>query len=403
MFDFIKNQTGESLGSTAGMLNQFAPEPEMDPRQAALAQLENLIGQQLAGNSQESLQAALDQAVGGIRKAYGAQIGTIRHQNAGARADTEKGRKKILAMYKALGKSYERTGRKEVQQGDMLADKMANLGAGRITQDAQGMLAANAAAGQNLGSPELTAELNSAVNADVGRQNLAAQQYASAEGQRALADTGVTSRYMNSQGRNVNLEGTNRAADLIGQLQDYLQGNRDKIAEIAGQRAQAVAAAKAELGSQFAASQQSSIGDAIDNYFQLYGLAFPEQEQQSAENPLAGLMPDQLGLPAQILGMADQAAPGTNELFNRLFMGNSEDILGIRDGSVGEVPGDGEDNDLDLQDNMSNILMFLSQNPEAQTLPPQIQSMLAAAIWQRLHGAPSTPMENKGYYDVGVR
>lgn len=283
------------VGSAASQMPQAAPEAAQEDEFAnTLAQLQALMTQQAQPLDTESMIA---DALGGIKSAYGAQIGALKHQNQGARQDTKKGTKEIQAMYRALAKDMQKSGKQEAKQGANLAHQLQALGeqgAGAVTQSASDILSANAAGAGALESPEILAALNADTNKQSTQLAGGAVDRANLQATNQLGMSGVNRRYFNEAAGSSKLEGTNRSADLISSLQDYLQGNRDKMAEIAGQKAQAIAAAKNSILSQASQSQGDQQQQLIDNLMDLakfnlgkkqWDAEFGLKEQAAAPSP----------------------------------------------------------------------------------------------------------------------
>jgi hypothetical protein len=69
------------------------------------------------------------------------------------------------------------------------------------------------------------------------------------------------------------LEGTNRRADMIGQLQAYLMNNRNQIAGLKGDRAQEIAASNMNIESQAAQAANDANQQTFDNVLKLLGVS----------------------------------------------------------------------------------------------------------------------------------
>lgn len=353
------------------------PVPEQDPYAAALAEIDALINAQ-GGGGDNGLQAALHQATSGIKQAYGSQIGAIKDLNQDARQDTRKGSKEVRAMYRALQKSYNKAGQREKKQGANTAAQLQRLGAesaGAATNAANEINAQNVAAAQALGAPNIAEQLNAEVNA---QQQAAANEATSQAGRSArtaLGTSGNEQTYYNTQGTTSRLEGTNRAADMYAQLQDYLEANGNKIGEIAGQRAQALAGAKASIGGAYAKQQGDTLGQMIAQKMKLLEMAEAHRESmtpEEAENPLAKMFPGMF-LSNQI---AEAAPPPVQSAFQEL----------LNDPAMAS----GQWNGNNLAGNLPAIQQWLLDNRETDAFEndPNLMAMLQAMIAARLQGHP---------------
>jgi len=292
-----------------------------DPNADLLAQLTALAMQSGSGLD---VDAMIADATGGINKTYGAQIGAIRHQMQGARKDTRKGKKEILKMYRALGRSEERLGRTEKRQGMTTSRQLEQLGtnaANAAQENANELLNQNAATAGALGSPDLLAQLNTPVNEQTTGIAGRATNEAARNAQQALQTSANFQKYFNESSGSARLEGTGRAADLIGQLQDYLQGSRDKIGEVAGEKAQALAAAKNQILAQASENQTDVQQQNFENMMKIAGLQ-SDLQNTAADNQLQR---DQLM--AQLQKAAGGGAGGTD--FSDFFSSGYGKNLGL--------------------------------------------------------------------------
>lgn len=301
--------------------------PQMSPQDMQLQQLSEL-NEMLMGSmgSGESLQAALDQATKGINQSYGSQIGLLKQQNAGARADTKRGTKQIQNMYAALDREYQKSAKREKKWGMKAAQEIEGLGtrqAENINSNANDLLLQNAAAAKELESPELASQLNSDVvdqSAELGNRAIFNAGTSAGTQQKY---TNLNTGYLQRTGQNMELEGRNRAADLLGQLQDYLQGNRAKIGDIAGQRAAALAQAQSQISGSYENNQSDILQQVFDNAMAMSKLNMDMQQAQqqgAGENPLEGLLPEGMMKSNQLMGMA---TPQLQEIFRGLSDNNS--------------------------------------------------------------------------------
>lgn len=248
-----------------------------------------------AGFNQADYEQALNDSAAQIKKAFGNEIGAVRIANQGARHDTKRANKQIAAMYRALSKDYARGAKGEIKQGKQLANAVQNVAdraQGKVSNTVNQQLDQQAALAKGLGvqsaMPSVAAAQQNQLTKNVGQ----IQQ----RGQRGATDvlkySGDQQRYLNSTGQGTLLEGTNRRADMLSALQDYINGNRSKIADIRGQRANALASNEQQMAQQFqdmqgkaADAQQQAQQDQWNQLMQLANLKL-QIENTQADNKL---------------------------------------------------------------------------------------------------------------------
>lgn len=367
-----------------------------DPFNDAIAELDALINQMTGGTA-----ASSHGVMNGIKKAYGAQIGTIKDLNQDAREDTKLGSKEVRKMYRALQKSYNNAAKRESKAGASTAAQLQALGAGsadKATEAAAAINAQNVAAAQALGAPDIAAQLNAEVNAQ--QQGTANQAIAQAgrSARTALGTSDNERKYYNTQGTTSRLEGTNRAASMYDQLQDYLEGNQNKIAEIAGQRSAALSSA----ASQMQGAQSDALADIIAKKMQLLGMAEAHAAQQAEtaaanqpENPFDAY---QKMFPGQVLGdqISSVAPPEVQVALQQLMNDPAMRTGQWQDG----------DETLNLANNPAAIQQWLLANRETDSFEndADLMRMLQMIINAQLQGVP-TPVtkQNEISYGAGGR
>lgn len=244
-----------------------------------ITQMYNMIMGSSAQSAQPYSDSQIKQLMSGAGSAgspFSAQINTIKNQNTGARQDASKGTKKINAMYRALAESDAQLGQQaNVTQQDLAAKINASAATGNAENQsrAQELMADN----QKYGG-DIAAQLNSGI----AQQAVKTQGVTTGQAQNFAASAlqqGATNQNYFNQNKSADLlEGANRSSDLVSQLQSFLQGNRDKIGELSGQRAAAVQAAKSSALSQIMEQQGKATDgqytaqqDQISNLFKLMG------------------------------------------------------------------------------------------------------------------------------------
>lgn len=372
----------------------------LSPVQVALAQLDQLVnsGMQLPqGPSEADLQQALDEAAAGIQKQFGAQIGAIRAQMGGARKDTRQGSRAVRNMYNQLGNSYNRMGQRQFKQGSKLAHQLQGMGEREgdvISDQAQDIVKAGVRGAAGLGLGDLAMELTKQTKHDAGDlAQKAVRQGANAA--RTEKRVGANNRtFMQTSGQASRLEGTNTAADMYAQLQDYLQQNRSQIASLAGERAAAIAASKAGIQSSFADAsadyadmRMDARQDLIDNKMDLLKLALEIKADQKDNRSGGGaqnriekfyeMLPDQQAEPFRILNRVDD--PTVTNLYQKLSGRGS-----MQRGFTGSG-----DNRQTLEGNVANMQDWVSDvigNDAWGGLSNAQRNALVAALLSQLEG-----------------
>lgn len=377
----------------------FNQGPELSPIQIALAQLDELLNNSVPmpeAPSEQDLQTALEEAAAGIRQQYGAQIGSIRNQNQGAREDVAEGSAAIQQLYRGLDRSFRKAGKAEARQGRNLSNQLQNIGergAQAVTSQAKEMNDAALAGAAGLGLAGLGSELTNKTNAN-------AQQLGNRSISRGTNAATATSRiagnnrtFFNTSGKAARLEGVNRSADMYADLQDYLQANRDQIAQLAGERAAAIAQAKAGIQSGFAGAQSDYYDMAteqqqslFDNKLALLDLAI--QAENQGDSPVAGedkleqfydMLPPQMAGPSRILSQMDD--PTVSGLYEQLS--NSS---GMQLGYTGDREAD---TDVPLVDNLANVQQYASGQVGSDVwgqLTTAQRNAIVAALLSQLQG-----------------
>lgn len=304
----------------------FAPEqpeeaaPYDDGSLSAINALMELAGSApTPGAGGIDIAAIMKNAAGAAGKPFTAQIQSTRNQNERAKADTGESAQKIRKLYRSLSKSKQADAVRESEQSMETAQAVTDMGqasAEQLAAQNQARLNESAAQAAALGSGDLAATLSSEINANTAENTQGIVSGASAAAN-TMAERGDSERrYLNRSAGNDRLTGTNRAADLFRDLQDYLQGNRDKISELRGQKSAAIGAAQQE-GAAAAASAQSDLysqqyqahQDMLQNQMALLGMKTDLQQQDFSNN----LSLQELALKLQGGGADESPVPGMSE------------------------------------------------------------------------------------------
>lgn len=265
----LVNQEPDPIGRLLGVVSQTraAQQPEVDPLEEFVKSLAGQIDTSGGLNSADYEQA-LNQSAHQIKQAFGAEIGAVRASSAAARKQTKRSKKQIKAMYNALNRQYSKSAQAEIAQGQKVANEIqgvANNAQGQVQQSADSILNDQAALAKNLGvesaAPTIIAKQQGNVANTIQNIQTSGQRDASAQ----IANSGTQQRFLERGGKNALLEGTNRRADLVQQLQDFLQQNLGKIADIKGRQGQALASNTASIAKSFSAGQGDAAQKKFDN------------------------------------------------------------------------------------------------------------------------------------------
>jgi hypothetical protein len=220
-------------------------------------------------------ESALQQSQKAIQRAYAAEINAIRGNNRRARKDTKKARNELENMYQGLAQAYGL----QSQQSTQLADQRAAQSVG-LANDANSQIRAmqmqttadQAQLMRDLGMPETADQIVTPDFKQVAETQAKVTQEGASNAQLQSQLGDIDSRYYKRGKRTAQLEGTNRSADLLGELQGYIRGNRDQIASLKGQRAKEKAANRQSTmaaAQEAEANAQSELWDRVMQFAQM--------------------------------------------------------------------------------------------------------------------------------------
>ncbi len=276
-----KNGEGNPFGS-------IMQSPDLPAGSDALAELAQSMLSDTASQSFD-YESALQQSQRAIRRAYAAEINAIRSNNKAAKKETRKARRDIESMYKGLANAYGETSRDTTQRGEQNVQQsldLANQANAQIKATQQSTTAEQAQMLKDLGleatadqiiTPDFSkvAETMAGVTAEGAENADTARQMASADAE-----------YYKRGKKTARLEGSNRSADLIGELHDYLRGNRGQIASLKGQRGKEIATNRQNVQQSAAEAQAQADSELWDRVMQFTAMQ-QDMQQQQFENQLA--------------------------------------------------------------------------------------------------------------------
>lgn len=217
-------------------------------------------------------ESALRESEKAIKDAYRRDIQAIRGSNKQARKDSAENRKDVEALYSALSRSYEESAQTAMEQGQQLAEMMQEVTQGsqsNLQELASGIANEQASLAEGLGVEEATSAYMPQQALDTQEQLAEMGQEGAEDSNRQLGYAGNQQRWMMRGGQNAMLEGTNRQADLLRDLQDYTQGNRSEIANLRSMRGRELAGNKSDIMAQVAdmqAQQDEALWNQLMDY-----------------------------------------------------------------------------------------------------------------------------------------
>jgi hypothetical protein len=248
---------GPISGDLSNLGGQDAPQPQQQTPQDYVEEFLKSMAASIGGGSglnSADYEEALKNSAAQIKGAFGAEIGAVKASSANARHQSKRSKKQIKAMYNALGRQYDKAAGAEVAQGKDIANALqgvATTASGQVKGTSDQLLNEQAALAKGLGVQSALPEVTAKQTANTAKQVGNIQQYGAQQAGDQLSNSGSQQRYLVRGGKNALLEGTNQRADLVQQLQAFLQQNMGKIADIKGQRGQALAANTASVTKSF--------------------------------------------------------------------------------------------------------------------------------------------------------
>lgn len=221
-------------------------------------------------------ESAQREAAGAIRQAYGAEIAAIRQNNRVARKSSRRARKEITHLYKGLAKMYGKQENRAVRRGEKAANAqmgIANEGNTILTDLNNQMIQDESQLLKDLGQEQAFSQLISPDFDRMGQQVADNTKMGTDAASRAIRMGENNARWFDRAQGGARLEGTNRRADMIGQLQAYLMNNRNQIAGLKGDRAQEIAASNMNIESQAAQAANDANQQTFDNVLKLLGVS----------------------------------------------------------------------------------------------------------------------------------
>lgn len=234
-------------------------------------------------------ESALRQSEAAIRQAYAGEINAIRANNGAARKDTAKARREITAMYNGLAKSYGRDSSDAIKAGNTEAAGMMGLAKqanSTITKDQLATTNQEAQMLKDLGQQETADQIIEPDFENLKKITAENTQHGQRKASTSKELAGADARYFTRGAAGARFEGTGRSADLLSQLQDYVRGNRQQIAQIAGQRSRDIAENKTNVMEAQSEAQAKADAELWDRVQQMANLKL-RREDINNDNQLA--------------------------------------------------------------------------------------------------------------------
>lgn len=261
------------------------------PDENPTAVLDQLVQSMLRDSASQSFdyEDALKQSQNAIRAAYGAEINAIRSNNGAARKQTKRDRNEVEAMYAGLAATYGQEAKTATHNGAVAAQDQVNLQRQAnqdITQSQRQTTGEEAKMLKDLGLEDTADQ----IIAPDFKQN---QKVTSENTQRGARKAGVAkemaaanSQFFQRGGVTARLEGTNRSADMLTALQDYIRGNNSQISTIRGKQSADLLQNKLSVQEQAAKAQSDADNELWDRMMQVTGLK-AQIEDTNFDNSLA--------------------------------------------------------------------------------------------------------------------
>lgn len=251
--------------------------------------LEDYLAKKMASNGAEfDYETALRESEKAIRQAYKTDINAIRGSSKAARKQTARDRAELEEMYNALARSYAKQGEESIAQGQQLADMMQSISS-EAQQNIQGtanqIQNEQADLFQGLGIEDALSAVAPEQAQDLQNELTETIQTGADAANTQLGFAGNNQRFFERGGQTAKLEGTNRSADLLEDLQDYLQGNRTAIASLKSGRGREVAANKSDIMNSVSEAQAAADAALWDQLMDYSGLKLDIEDTQ-ADNDL---------------------------------------------------------------------------------------------------------------------
>lgn len=274
------------------------------------------VGQ--GGSISFDYETALRQSEDAIRDAYQADIGAIRGQNKGARRETARDRQEIERMYNKLARSYERSGKRSMRQGRNLSEEVQGLyndASGNVEQTASDIASQQAALAQGLGIEEAFTDIIPEQSNNTMDMISQIQENGADGAARMLGYAGNNRRFMERGAQGARLEGVQESGELLGALQDFIQGNKNQISNLRAQRRGDLLANEQSVNSTIAEMQASADSEQWDRLMQLAGLKL-DIENTQIDNDLAAQK-----LAADLAGNSEEASADYLPKFMQQYAG----------------------------------------------------------------------------------
>ena len=234
-------------------------------------------------------ETALQESAQAIKRAYGAEIKAIRNNNKSARKQTKRDRKDLNALYKGLAQSYGQAARQSEIAATNQAQDALNLAAQSNQTIANTQMQTTQQQAQMLKDLGLEATADQIITPDFA-QSADSQAAITAQGNNAATMANQfganNQQFFRAGKRNAKMEGINAKTDLMGDLRDYVRGNRDQIAVLKGQRARELSQNKSNTMSAAAEAEASSQEDMWNRLMEYIGVR-TDIENTNFDNSLA--------------------------------------------------------------------------------------------------------------------
>ena len=295
----------------------FRPKPKQKSNPGdSLDALFNSLMSSMGGDSPSiDYETALAESQEAIRDAYRNDIEAIRTGNRGARKQTARERRDLEQMYNALSKDYQKMGARQGKMSENLGNRMEARSRGSanfLQKESRELLNEQAARAKGLGIEDAFAGATEGVMDETQDQVRRVVREGADDANRQRGFGGNNRRFMERGSIGAKLEGTNRSADLLENLQNFILQNRQKIAGLRGDRSRELAANESNVMSSVAEMEQSADAEMWDRLMSMAGLKLDIDKEQFDQKSTLAKMRQQ----AMSGGDEDNSMPGLSNVAN---------------------------------------------------------------------------------------
>lgn len=367
----------------------FRPKPKVEQPSMLDQLFQQLVQSVGAGTADIDYETALRDSEKAIREAYANDIKAVRSGNRAARRDTARGRKELEGLYDALSKRYQQEENQAGRQGERLANNIqgrSERSADYLTELAAKLGQEQAATAQGLGIEDALKDLIPENTQDATGRAANILQEGAQDANLAKQLTGNQTRFLQRGGINAELEGANRSAGLMADLQNFLQDSQNQIASLRGQRGREIAANKQQTMSSVNEMQAQADADMWDRLMGLAGLKL-DMEDTNNDNAFQRWKAEQdiLSRQAQQQSATESFVPEYMQQYSQALNAMPKNVRGVMERVIRSDPfkyGQVERNGEYLKANPTALANIAEEQAVAEgvTSPEELAMIRLAAM-----------------------